>query len=218
VRIRALTNSKKRRLNYFYYFLAIIPSIVLHEVSHGYVANYFGDPTAKENGRLTLNPIAHIDPIGTILLPAILVFSGLPPIGYAKPVPVNISRLRNPRTQALYVSLAGPFVNIALSALGVAITEFAWHVANSQALITFGVDFGIINLFLAIFNLLPIPPLDGSAIIERFIPRHRLGGYYQFRAKALPIVMGLFILNALVFHVGYNGLNDLENWWISLIH
>ena len=218
MRIRALTNSKKRRLNYFYYFLAIIPSIVLHEVSHGYVANYFGDPTAKENGRLTLNPIAHIDPIGTILLPAILVFSGLPPIGYAKPVPVNISRLRNPRTQALYVSLSGPFVNIALSALGVAITEFAWHVANSQALITFGVDFGIINLFLAIFNLLPIPPLDGSAIIERFIPRHRLGGYYQFRAKALPIVMGLFILNALVFHVGYNGLNDLENWWISLIH
>lgn len=205
-------------MNYFYYFLAIIPSIVLHEVSHGYVANHFGDPTAKENGRLTLNPIAHVDLFGTILLPAMLVFSGLPPIGYAKPVPVNISRLRNPRTQSLYVSLAGPMVNIVLSALGVAITEFALHVVHSQALTTFGADFGIINLFLALFNLIPIPPLDGSAIIERFVPRHHLGTYYQFRAKALPIVMVLFLLNAVVFHFGYNALNSLENWWISLIH
>jgi len=205
-------------MNYIYYFLAIVPAIVLHEVSHGYVANFFGDPTAKENGRLTLNPIAHIDPIGTILLPAILIFSGLPPIGYAKPVPVNVARLRNPRTQSLYVSLAGPLVNIVLSGLGVLITEFAWHVANSQALITFGVDFGIINLFLAIFNLIPIPPLDGSAIIERFVPRRKLSSYYQFRARALPIVMVLFLLNAMVFHIGYNGLNSIENWWISLIH
>lgn len=203
---------------YFYYFLAIIPSIVLHEVSHGYVANHFGDPTAKENGRLTLNPIAHVDLFGTILLPAMLVISGLPPIGYAKPVPVNISRLRNPRSQSLYVSLAGPFVNVVLSALGIAITEVAVRVLHSQALTNFGVDFGLINLFLAIFNMLPIPPLDGSAVIERFVPTRKLGSYYQFRAKALPIVMGLFILNALVFHAGYNALTGVQNWWISLLH
>lgn len=205
-------------MNYFYYFLAIIPSIVLHEVSHGYVAYIFGDPTAKENHRLTLNPLRHIDPFGTVLLPGLLLVSGLPPIGYAKPVPVNISRLRNPRTQSLYVSLAGPATNIVLSGVAVLITEYALHVAQNQALINFGVDFGIINLFLAVFNLIPIPPLDGSAIIERFIPRRKMNSYYQFRAKALPIVMVLFIVNALVFHVGYNALTNLQNWWLSLIH
>jgi Zn-dependent protease len=218
VRIRARTTNEKRRLFYFYYFLAIIPSIVLHEVSHGYVANFFGDPTAKENGRLTLNPIAHIDLFGTILLPAVLVLSHLPPIGFAKPVPVNISRLRKPRTQSLYVSLAGPFVNIILSGVGIGITEFAFHVVNNQQLFTFGIDFGLINLVLAIFNLIPIPPLDGSAIIERMVPTRKLGSYYQFRAKALPIVLVVFLANALVFHVGYNALNDLESWWISLLH
>jgi len=217
-RTREPTNSKKRRLQNFYYVLAIIPSIVLHEVSHGYVANYFGDPTAKENGRLTLNPIAHIDLFGTILLPALLIFSGLPPIGYAKPVPVNVSRLRNPRSQSLYVSLAGPMMNIALSALGFGLAELAWHVVNNSSLFTFAVEFGLVNMILAIFNLIPIPPLDGSAIIERFVPRHRLGSYYQLRAKALPIVMVLILLNAIVFHFGYNALYDLENWWISLIH
>ncbi len=205
-------------MNYFYYFLAIIPSIVLHEISHGYVAYLCGDPTAKENHRLTLNPLRHIDPFGTVLLPGLLLVSGLPPIGYAKPVPVNVSRLRNPRSQSLYVSLAGPATNIVLSGVAVAITEYALHIARSQALINFGVDLGIINLFLAVFNLIPIPPLDGSAIIERFIPRRKMNSYYQFRAKALPIVMVLFLANALVFHVGYNALTSLQNWWLSLIH
>ncbi len=77
-------------MNYLYYLFAIVPSIVLHEVSHGWVANYFGDPTAKQQGRLTINPLKHIDPFGTVLLPALLIFSGLPMFGYAKPVPVNI--------------------------------------------------------------------------------------------------------------------------------
>ncbi len=216
-RTRAPTSSEESSVYYFYYFLAIIPSIVLHEVSHGYVAYHYGDPTAKENGRLTLNPIAHIDLFGTIILPAVLVFSGLPPIGYAKPVPVNVSRLRNPRSQSLYVSLAGPFVNIVLSAVAIGITEFAWNVLHSQGLTQFGVDFGIINLFLAIFNLIPIPPLDGSAIIERFVPRRKLAGYYQLRARALPIVMVLFLLNAVIFHFGYNELNSISNWWFSLL-
>lgn len=205
-------------MQYFYYFIAIIPSIVLHEVSHGYVAYMFGDPTAKENHRLTLNPLRHVDPFGTVLLPGLLMVSGLPPIGYAKPVPVNVSRLRNPRTQSLYVSLAGPATNVVLSGVGVLITEYALHVAQNQSLLNFGVDFGIINLFLAVFNMIPIPPLDGSAIIERFIPRRKMNSYYQFRAKALPIVMVIFIANALIFHVGYNALTDLQNWWLSLIH
>jgi len=201
----------------FYFFLAIIPSVILHEVSHGWVANYFGDPTAKDNGRLTLNPLAHIDPFGTVLLPALMIFSGLPAFGYAKPVPVNVSRLRNPRTQSLYVSLAGPLVNIILSALGWVLTYIAVKYANSALLLDIGVYLGLANLVLAVFNLIPIPPLDGSAIIERFVPRQHLPAYYRMRARALPVVMVLVVLDFLVFHVGTNALYDLETWWINLI-
>ncbi len=203
--------------SYVYFFLAIVPSIVLHEVSHGYVANFFGDPTAKENHRLTLNPLRHVDPFGTVLLPALLILSHLPAFGYAKPVPVNISRLRNPRRQSLYVSLAGPLVNIVLSGVGYLISELAIHVTYSSWMLQFGVTFGIVNLTLAVFNLLPIPPLDGSAIIERFVPNRHLPSYYRFRMKALPIVMVLIIVDSMFLHVGTNWLYSLQNWWISLL-
>ncbi|MDE2282135.1 MAG: site-2 protease family protein [Actinomycetales bacterium] len=203
--------------SYVYFFLAIVPSIVLHEVSHGYVANFFGDPTAKENHRLTLNPLRHVDPFGTVLLPALLILSHLPAFGYAKPVPVNIGRLRNPRRQSLYVSLAGPIVNILLSGVGYLISELAIHVTNSSWMLQFGVTFGIVNLTLAVFNLLPIPPLDGSAIIERFVPRRHLPSYYRFRMRALPIVMVVIILDSMFFHVGFTWLTSLQNWWISLL-
>jgi len=203
--------------SYVYFFLAIVPSIVLHEVSHGYVANFFGDPTAKENHRLTLNPLRHVDPFGTVLLPALLILSHLPAFGYAKPVPVNISRLRNPRRQSLYVSLAGPLVNIILSGVGYLISELAIHVTYSSWMLQFGVTFGIVNLTLAVFNLLPIPPLDGSAIIERFVPNRHLPSYYRFRMKALPIVMVLIIVDSMFLHVGTNWLYSLQNWWISLL-
>ena len=203
--------------SYVYFFLAIVPSIVLHEVSHGYVANFFGDPTAKENHRLTLNPLRHVDPFGTLLLPALLILSHLPAFGYAKPVPVNIGRLRNPRRQSLYVSLAGPIVNILLSGVGYLISELAIHVTNSSWMLQFGVTFGIVNLTLAVFNLLPIPPLDGSAIIERFVPRRHLPSYYRFRMRALPIVMVVIILDSMFFHVGFTWLTSLQNWWISLL-
>jgi len=203
--------------SYVYLFIAIVPSIVLHEVSHGYVAYHYGDPTAKENHRLTLNPLRHIDPFGTIILPALLIYSGLPGFGYAKPVPVNFSRLRNPRKQSLYVSLAGPLVNIILSAAGWLVCEFSLHVVQNQTLLTFGVYFGLINLFLAVFNMIPIPPLDGSAIIERFIPNHKLPVYYRFRSMALPIVMALFIIDSLFFHLRGDVFSGLENWWLRLV-
>ncbi|MGA2969310.1 MAG: site-2 protease family protein [Acidimicrobiales bacterium] len=201
----------------FYFFLALVPSIVLHEVSHGWVANFFGDPTAKENHRLTLNPMRHIDPFGTVLLPVLLLISGLPAFGYAKPVPVNVSRLRKPRSQGLYVSLAGPLMNIFLSAIGLGITYYGIHVHYSVFVQNVGVYFGLANLVLAAFNLIPIPPLDGSAIIEVFIPRRHLRSYYHMRARALPFVMVLLLLNFAVFHVGLNALTDLERWWIGLL-
>jgi Zn-dependent protease len=204
--------------SYIYFFIAIIPSIVLHEVSHGFVANYFGDSTAKQMHRLTLNPIRHIDPFGTLLLPAILIFSGLPAFGYAKPVPVNFSQLRNPRKQSLYVSLAGPLVNIILSAAAFGLCKLDIKYFNINPLVlNIGVYFGIVNITLAAFNLIPLPPLDGSAIIERFIPRKRLASYYQLRSKALPIVMGLVILDSLFFHLGTHALGSLQNWWLNLL-
>jgi Zn-dependent protease len=145
-----------------------------------------------------------------------MVFSGLPAFGYAKPVPVNVSRLRNPRTQSLYVSLAGPFVNIVLSAIGLLLCWIAVHHTQSLLMFRIGEYLGIANLVLAVFNLIPIPPLDGSAIIERFVPRRHLPRYYQLRARALPIVMVLVVLDFLVFHVGNNELASVENWWLNL--
>jgi Zn-dependent protease len=202
---------------YWYYFICLIPSVILHEVSHGYVANLFGDPTAKEQKRLTLNPLRHIDPFGTVLLPALLVFSHLPAFGYAKPVPVNPSRMRNPRKQVLWMALAGPAVNIVLSAVGLVICEYAIHVSLSETLLTFGEALGLVNLVLAAFNLIPIPPLDGSAVIERFIPRRHLPRYYHFRAKALPYLIVFILVDYQFLHFGTNFLPDLENWWVNLL-
>jgi Zn-dependent protease len=203
----------------YYLYIALVPSVILHEVSHGWVANFFGDPTAKDAKRLSLNPMRHVDPFGTILLPAILVALTLPPFGYARPVPVNVSRLRKPRQQSLYVSLAGPVMNIILSGIGLLLCDQAVtgeYITNST-LFNVGLALGIANLLLAAFNLLPIPPLDGSAVIERFVPNKHLGAYYHYRARALPLVLVFVILSEYVFHFGSNALGDLETWWISLI-
>lgn len=207
----------------YYLYIALLPSVILHEVSHGWVANFFGDPTAKDAKRLSLNPMRHIDPFGTILLPALLIAFHFPPFGYARPVPVNVSRLRKPRQQSLYVSLAGPVVNIVLSAIGLFLCDLAvvnrsgTVLIHNSALFNAGLALGIANLLLAAFNLLPIPPLDGSAVIERFVPSKHLGTYYHWRARALPLVLLFVILSEYVFHFGSNALGDLENWWIGLI-
>ena len=207
----------------YYIYIALVPSVILHEVSHGWVANFFGDPTAKDAKRLSLNPMRHIDPFGTILMPALLIAFHFPPFGYARPVPVNTSRLRKPREQSLYVSLAGPLVNIILSAIGLflcdqGVTTVASNVViSNDTLFNIGLALGISNLLLAAFNLLPIPPLDGSAVIERFVPNKHLGAYYHWRARALPLVLLFVILSEYVFHFGSNALGGLENWWIGLI-
>jgi len=208
----------------YYFYIALLPSIILHEVSHGWVANFFGDPTAKNAKRLSLNPVRHIDPFGTVLLPALLIALHFPPFGYAKPVPVNTSRLRKPRQQSLYVSLAGPFVNIVLSAIGLILCDLAGtHVSggyiyyHNSILFDVGYALGVSNLLLAAFNLLPIPPLDGSAVIERFVPNKHLGTYYHWRARGLPLVLGFVILSEYVFNFGSNAFGDLQNWWLSLL-
>jgi len=150
-------------------------------------------------------------------MPLVLVLLHFPAFGYAKPVPVNPRRLRNPRKQMLWVALAGPAVNIVLSAIGFVATEFAIHSSLSYNVELFFIAFGLCNLVLAVFNLLPIPPLDGSAIIERFIPNRHMPRYYNLRARALPFFFIILFVDFQFLHVGTNLLPDLENWWLSLL-
>ena len=147
----------------------------------------FGDDTAKRAGRLTLNPIAHIDPFGTILLPLILALSGAGMFGWAKPVPVNPARLRNPRQQTLLVSLAGPVTNVAIAVLAAAALRN--HVFHGDLALRVVFAAGFINVILAAFNLLPIPPLDGSAVIERFIPAAWAPSWHRFRQYSFGILL-----------------------------
>lgn len=166
----------------------IVPSIILHEVSHGAVANAFGDDTAKRAGRLTLNPISHIDLFGTLLMPAMLALSGAPIFGFAKPVPVNLSRLRHPRNEGLLVSLAGPATNFAIALIAALIFRFLTPVADST-LFNVVADVGVLNLFLGTFNMLPVPPLDGSALVERMLPRSLWPSYLTLRRYSMVLVL-----------------------------
>ncbi len=152
-------------------------AIVFHEVAHGYVARHYGDPTAANLGRLTLNPVKHIDPIGTVALPTFLAGIGAPIFGWAKPVPVIEQRLRNPRWDMVKVAAAGPASNIALGIIASLVTGlFLLAVQGSaptpvtQFLFDNLRNFIIINVFLAVFNMLPLPPFDGSKVLAGFLP------------------------------------------------
>lgn len=168
--------------------LCFIPALVLHEVAHGFAAYKLGDPTAKRAGRLSLNPLHHIDPFGTVILPLILMFFKMPVIGYAKPVPYNPVYFKDPRKGDLIVGLAGPSANLAMALLAAGVCWLCAlfvpdNVQNTLAFAYFYVfflnQFVMINLFLMFFNLLPIPPLDGSSIIAILIPVRWLPKYYM---------------------------------------
>jgi len=174
--------------------IILFGAVVLHEYAHGWVAFKRGDPTAKLAGRLTLNPIKHIDPVGTLILPGILIMLralGLPvfPVGWAKPVPVNFLRLKKPKRDMILVGLAGPFVNIVIAViagilfhLGLPLTAKAF-----LALVIF------INVLLAVFNMLPIPPLDGSRLVMGLLP-NKLAFQYS-RLEPFGIVIVIVLLN-----------------------
>ena len=185
----------------------LVPAIILHEVSHGVVALAFGDDTAKKAGRLTLNPIAHVDPVGSVALPLLLAVAGAPVFGWAKPVPVNPRNLRHPRQETLLVSLAGPATNIVLAIGAAGVLRTATH---SSLPIDVALQFGIINVVLATFNLIPIPPLDGSAIIERFLPANWWPGWLRLRQYSFAI---LFLL---VFLLPGNYLGRLFDFSLNL--
>jgi Zn-dependent protease len=176
----------------------VVPSIILHEISHGVVALWFGDDTAKRAGRLTLNPISHVDPFGTVILPILLTLGGFGAFGYAKPVPVNLSKLRHPRNDGLLVSLAGPAVNLSLAAASV--IWLRWVRPPAVLSTTSGplgdrivLLLGYVNVLLAVFNLLPVPPLDGSALVERALPRSWWPGWLKVRQYSMPALL-VFVL------------------------
>jgi len=192
----------------FIFFGCLVVAIILHEISHGVAALFFGDDTAKRAGRLTLNPVPHIDPFGSLILPAMGALAGLPVLGWAKPVPINPSRMRKPRRDSLYVSLAGPFSNFALM-VAAALAARALYTPDPNALVVTWsslsltvqilFSFATVNLMLGVFNFLPIPPLDGSALIERVLPAAWLPNWYRFRPY------GFLVLFLLVFATGFVG-------------
>jgi Zn-dependent protease len=199
------------------FFAVLIPSVILHEVSHGWVALLFGDDTAKRAGRLTLNPVAHVDPFGTIILPLILILTTHSAFGYAKPVPVNPRQLRNPRDQSVVVSLAGPAVNVVLAVLAALVlrriglpTSFVSGPLLNQVVF----EFGLVNAVLAAFNLIPLPPLDGSAVIERVLPRAWWPKYLQLRQYSF----GILLILVLVWRDGLSRfLFWAEHLWAHLL-
>ena len=166
--------------------VAVIIGIVIHESAHAAAAWALGDKTARSRGRVSLNPLNHIDPFGTIILPLLMLAAGGPVFAFAKPVPVYLNNLKHPKRDEVLVSVAGPASNISLACLAAALMHAAYgslytnmSFALASQIMNFGATFIIVNLSLAFFNLIPIPPLDGSSILMFFLPKKHLRTYYK---------------------------------------
>ena len=203
----------------FIYFGCLVVAVILHEISHGVVALWFGDRTAKEAGRLTLNPVPHIDPFGSIVLPAMGAIVGLPVFGYAKPVPVNPNRLHKPRRDMLYVSLAGPASNLSLMLVAAIGAKLLYQ--NGPNVLFYDqlplgtriiFTFAVVNLLLGLFNLLPIPPLDGSALLERVLPERYLPAWYKFRPYGILVLLVIIFWSGALEKVLDPFINQLFDW------
>lgn len=170
--------------------LILFPAIVIHEYAHGWTAYQLGDPTAKNMGRLTLNPLKHIDPVGTILVPGFIFLMRLsgvniPPIGWAKPVPVDFRRLRHPKGDMVLVALAGPLSNILIAFVSVQLIK--WNITPvANGFLSMCV---FVNLLLAVFNMVPIPPLDGSRVVMGILPNKMLYQYARLERFGILIVL-----------------------------
>ncbi|WP_242140269.1 site-2 protease family protein [Sphingomonas sp. TREG-RG-20F-R18-01] len=187
------------------WLIPLVIAIVFHEVAHGYVARIFGDPTADRLGRLTLNPLRHVDPIGTVVLPMILAIAHAPIFGWAKPVPVDASRLRNPRRDMMLVALAGPATNFVLAtfaalALGAFVGLHGGIPAQGAPHTVAGFvfdslySFVLVNVFLGVFNLIPLPPFDGGHVVQGLLPRAAAIQYSKLARFGFPLLLFLLFV------------------------
>ena len=190
------------------YIIPLLFAITLHEAAHGWVASKLGDHTARMMGRVTLDPTKHIDPIGTIAIPLVLLLSSSGFIfGWAKPVPINFNALRNGKNGMIWVALAGPGANIVMAVCWLFVMIIAINM-NIAGLIEMGRIGILVNCGLAVFNLLPIPPLDGSRVISALLPNRLAYQYNQLEQYGLYILLGLMFLG---------GFNYLVRPWVELI-
>lgn len=179
--------------------LAVIIGIVIHESAHALAAYALGDKTARSRGRVSLNPLKHIDPFGTVLLPLLMIAAGGPVFAFAKPVPIYLGNLKHPKRDELLISLAGPASNIVLACLGAlllsgVVNGSVWATAAGSIVAEFALTFIFVNLSLAFFNLIPLPPLDGSSILVPFLKGEALNTYYRIQQYAMPILIVVLYL------------------------
>ncbi len=181
------------------YALPVIFAITVHEAAHGYIARYFGDTTAESLGRITLNPIKHIDPIGTILVPALLVLSGTGFLfGWAKPVPVDFSRLRNPKRDMRWVAAAGPASNFLMAIFWAVVYKLSAMTGDfSVPLALMGQAGILVNVVLMVLNLLPLPPLDGGRIAVSLMPNQMAYKFAQVERYGFIILLVLMFTGIL---------------------
>jgi Zn-dependent protease len=185
-------------------FIGLLLALTVHEASHAWAASRLGDPTARLQGRLSLNPLVHIDPVGTVLLPLVAFALNAPIIGWAKPVPVDFRYLQHPRRDFMWIALAGPASNVVL-AVGASLLLRALPllpagvgaIAVVEPLFEFAYRFFFVNILLAVFNMIPVPPLDGSNVVAALLPRHLAYQWDQVRPYGIFILYGLMFTGIL---------------------
>ncbi len=190
-------------------FIGLLLALTVHEASHAWAASRLGDPTAKLQGRLSLNPAVHIDPVGTVILPLVAFALNAPIIGWAKPVPVDMRYLQHPRRDFMWIALAGPASNVVLAILASLLLRAlpllpgaVGTIAIVEPLFEFAYRFFFVNILLAVFNMIPVPPLDGSNVVAALLPRHLAYQWDQVRPYGIFILYGLMFTGILGTLIG----------------